>query len=298
MGIWQVTGIITISFVAMEFVAWATHKFVMHGFLWQLHRDHHQRDHDHVLERNDSFFLIFALPSIFLFLIGTIRGLGTPWLWIGLGTWHALWPAIGCMMLLFIPWDAWFTHLGIWDFNTDHLAGLELFGLPLEEWLFFICIPYACLFTYYCFRVLGVKDYLGKNTAIFTWAPIAGLLLVNIFFPGKAYTSSAFGGLALWLPPVAALDEAPMARPRLFRPISSCCCLPWSSMILTGSFLEEAVVWYNDGQNLAVRIGTIPVEDIFYGLFMFLMTVTVYEALLKRRKVIGDRTVSAKPVKL
>ena len=85
MGIWQVTGIITISFVAMEFVAWATHKFVMHGFLWQLHRDHHQRDHDHVLERNDSFFLIFALPSIFLFLIGTIRGLGTPWLWIGLG---------------------------------------------------------------------------------------------------------------------------------------------------------------------------------------------------------------------
>lgn len=204
-------------------------------------------------------------------------------------TWHALWPAIGCMMLLFIPWDAWFTHLGIWDFNTDHLAGLELFGLPLEEWLFFICIPYACLFTYYCFRVLGVKDYLGKNTAIFTWALIAGLLLVNIFFPGKAYTSSAFGGLALWL----LLLQLWMKPQWLGRAYFAylILLLPFLVVngILTGSFLEEAVVWYNDGQNLAVRIGTIPVEDIFYGLFMFLMTVTVYEALLKRRKVIGDR---------
>ncbi len=85
MSVWMIIGIVTVTFVAMEFVAWGTHKFVMHGFLWKLHQDHHQRDHDHVLERNDSFFLLFAVPSMFLFLIGSIRGLGTPWLWIGLG---------------------------------------------------------------------------------------------------------------------------------------------------------------------------------------------------------------------
>ena len=85
MSVWMIIGIVATTFVAMEFVAWATHKFVMHGFLWKLHQDHHQRDHDHVLERNDSFFLLFAVPSMFLFLIGSLRGLDTPWLWIGLG---------------------------------------------------------------------------------------------------------------------------------------------------------------------------------------------------------------------
>ena len=85
MNAWQIIGTVLVSFVMMEFVAWATHRFVMHGFLWCLHKDHHQRDHDHLLERNDSFFLIFAMPSILLFLIGSLRGLHTPWLWIGLG---------------------------------------------------------------------------------------------------------------------------------------------------------------------------------------------------------------------
>ncbi len=203
-------------------------------------------------------------------------------------TWHALWPAIGCMMLLFIPWDAWFTHLGIWGFNEDHLTGVALLGLPLEEWLFFICIPYACMFTYHCFRVLGVKDYLGKKTSIFTWVLIAGLLVVIIFFPGKAYTSSAFGGLALWLLLLQQWIKPDWLGRAYFAYFILLLPFLIVNGILTGSFLEEAVVWYNDGQNLGVRISTIPVEDAFYGLFLFLVVVTVYEALLKRRPVAVD----------
>ncbi|MFZ1615985.1 MAG: carotene hydroxylase [Flavobacteriales bacterium] len=85
MSVWAIIGIVAATFMGMEFVAWATHKFVMHGFLWKLHKDHHQRDHQHVLERNDSFFLLFAVPSMLLFLVGSIQGLSAPWLWIGLG---------------------------------------------------------------------------------------------------------------------------------------------------------------------------------------------------------------------
>lgn len=48
--------------VFMEFVAWATHKFVMHGFLWYLHKDHHHKAPG-FFEKNDTFFLIFAIPS-------------------------------------------------------------------------------------------------------------------------------------------------------------------------------------------------------------------------------------------
>ena len=53
-----------VSFLAMEVVAWFTHKYIMHGFLWGLHKDHHQPNHDNVFEKNDFFFLIFAVPGI------------------------------------------------------------------------------------------------------------------------------------------------------------------------------------------------------------------------------------------
>jgi beta-carotene 3-hydroxylase len=57
------------AFFFMEFIAWFTHKFVMHGFLWILHKDHHTREH-HPFEWNDLFALIFALPSIILIVLG------------------------------------------------------------------------------------------------------------------------------------------------------------------------------------------------------------------------------------
>lgn len=62
--------IIAGTFFFMEFVAWATHKYVMHGFLWSWHRSHHQV-HDHVLEKNDLFALVFSIPSIALIYYST-----------------------------------------------------------------------------------------------------------------------------------------------------------------------------------------------------------------------------------
>lgn len=55
----------------MEFVAWFTHKYVMHGLLWNLHEDHHQPRHNSFFEKNDTFFLIFAIPSAILIILGT-----------------------------------------------------------------------------------------------------------------------------------------------------------------------------------------------------------------------------------
>lgn len=73
------------TFLVMEGVAWATHKYVMHGLLWRLHRDHHHKDHQHPLERNDLFFVVFALPSIACFLAGTAGGPQALWTWVGAG---------------------------------------------------------------------------------------------------------------------------------------------------------------------------------------------------------------------
>ena len=78
-------GIIIIigTFFFMEFVAWSVHKYIMHGFLWNLHLDHHQVNKDHVFQKNDYFFLIFAIPSVLLILYGFESNHYT--LYIGLG---------------------------------------------------------------------------------------------------------------------------------------------------------------------------------------------------------------------
>lgn len=59
------------TFFFMEFVAWFTHKYVMHGFLWTLHEDHHTHTNKTFFEKNDSFFLLFAIPGILCLLAGT-----------------------------------------------------------------------------------------------------------------------------------------------------------------------------------------------------------------------------------
>lgn len=58
------------TFLLMEAVTWLTHKYVMHGFLWYLHEDHHQPKYKGIFEKNDAFFIIFAIPSILLFYFG------------------------------------------------------------------------------------------------------------------------------------------------------------------------------------------------------------------------------------
>ncbi len=59
-----------VTFLVMEMITWLTHKYVMHGFLWYLHKDHHQPKYQNIFEKNDAFFVIFAVPSILLFYFG------------------------------------------------------------------------------------------------------------------------------------------------------------------------------------------------------------------------------------
>jgi len=73
-----------LSFAGMEGVAWLTHKYVMHGLLWVLHRDHHVKGEGSFFEQNDSFFLLFATPGFLLTLWGSLNGFDYRF-WAGLG---------------------------------------------------------------------------------------------------------------------------------------------------------------------------------------------------------------------
>ncbi len=80
--------LVVVTVAAMEWVAWASHKYVMHGFGWAWHRDHHE-PHDHFLERNDLYALVGAGMSISMFAVGSPLLMGArawePGTWIGLG---------------------------------------------------------------------------------------------------------------------------------------------------------------------------------------------------------------------
>ena len=76
--------------------------------------------------------------------------------------WSAFFPACVLIAIGFIGWDVWFTNMGVWGFNPKYLSGIYWLNLPIEEWLFFFCIPYACVFSYHTLKVLILKDVMKK----------------------------------------------------------------------------------------------------------------------------------------
>jgi len=78
--------ILIVAFAFMEFVAWFSHKYIMHGFLWKLHKDHHIKPgiYSGFFEKNDYFFLIFATPAIVLLITGIVMT-GNPLIFAGIG---------------------------------------------------------------------------------------------------------------------------------------------------------------------------------------------------------------------
>lgn len=177
--------------------------------------------------------------------------------------------------LLFLIWDYYFTDWGVWGFNPDYLTGVYLFNLPIEELLFFVAIPYACVFTYFALKYLVKKNPLARHHKMLTLALILVLLLVGLFSLDKWYTGLTFLLTAGYLI-FRLIRKADLS----YHYLAYFIILPFffiSNGILTGSFLEAPIVWYNDDENLSIRIFTIPIEDTVYGLLLILMNIDLYD---------------------
>ena len=184
------------------------------------------------------------------------------------------------MVPVFIVWDIYFTHLKVWGFNNDYLLGINIFNLPLEECLFFICIPFSCIFTYH------VVLTLSKNKSDFklkrVWVFISLVLFVFGFLNmEKSYTFFTFILLSIVLP-----ISPYFINMKLFLKTFFILLIPFSIVngLLTGTLIKNQVVWYNNNENLSIRLGTIPVEDIFYALLMLLMVMIGYQISLNNNK--------------
>ncbi|MFH6603385.1 lycopene cyclase domain-containing protein [Maribacter algicola] len=194
--------------------------------------------------------------------------------------WKPFFIANGIVGLFFLLWDAYFTSKGIWGFNADYLTGLYIFNLPLEEVLFFVCIPYACVFTYFALKYLAEKNPLGRYQRILTIILIFVLLGLGVLYSDRWYTGMTFLLTATYL-----IFRLIRRTNLAYHYLAYFLILPFffiSNGILTGSLLDAPIVWYNDEEIIGIRLFTIPVEDTIYGLLLIVLNIDLYEFLRKR----------------
>lgn len=199
--------------------------------------------------------------------------------------WKYMFPSIVIMMLLFIPWDIVFTGNGYWGFNPDYLTGLYIVNLPIEEWMFFVCIPYACIFTHYALLHYFPNMQLSeKATQFITYFLIFVLLLLVILFYDRWYSLINFSYAIVLIGLMLAYKKALLKK---FFLTFLVMLLPFFIVngVLTGSFIEEQIVWYDNTQNMGVRMFTIPVEDSVYAFTMILTPLVLTEYFEKKFSV-------------
>ena len=195
--------------------------------------------------------------------------------------WKFILPGLLISGAIFLVWDYIFTIADVWSFNPEYVTGIWLFNLPVEEILFFITVPFACIFIYECLNYYIRKDILKSfQTGIsITFFGLSTLML--IFFYDRVYTLVTFGLLLTILFYAAFIKrETYLGRFYLAYLVS---LVPF--FIVNGILTSIPIVMYNDAENMAFRVGTIPFEDFFYSLSLLLMNVMFYEYFKGRTKI-------------
>lgn len=193
--------------------------------------------------------------------------------------------AILSAILIAIPyliWDEIFTENGYWGFNPDYLTGIYLGELPIEEVSFFFVVPFACTFIHECVKYYFRNSDLNVFNHIFWLAITIYAVVVGTAGLGGWYTSTAIG-LGLVLIVFLFLKR----KQYTFIPLAfSFSMIPFLLVngILTGSFLDNPIVWYNETQFSTWRMFTIPFEDVIYGFGLIVLNIMLVEYMINRAK--------------
>lgn len=191
---------------------------------------------------------------------------------------------------LYLLWDVFFTLIGIWEFNTRYITGFKIINLPWEEFFFFITVPYGCLFIYECLRVYfpgAEKPSVGKTIS---WILLVLVLATVVLNYDKLYT--AVTGILLFF---TLLNQLLVTKGRYLSHLY----LAWLVAIIpmavvNGLLTSLPVLIYNNAENLGIRIHTlpindlkygIPVEDFFYNLLYMMWMIWIYEARKNKKEL-------------
>lgn len=195
--------------------------------------------------------------------------------------WPFLLPAILVNAVLFILIDIYFTSAGVWGFNPDYHSGILIAGLPLEELLFFIIIPYCSMFVHYVFIAYLPETAAGKRlTVVISSILILVLLLSTLAWSSRDYTTfysalTAVVILLAWMYNPSVLSRYYITFLIIMIPFIAV------NGILTGSFIDREVFWYDSDEITGIRLITIPVEDLLFGFSLILLNLLSTEFLRK-----------------
>ena len=184
----------------------------------------------------------------------------------------------------FIAWDVWFTAKGVWWFNINYTMGLNIAGLPLEEWLFFIFIPFSCIFTYYSIDKFFKMEWLSGFNNLIVFITVIVCSVTALLYYNKIYTiitSLSAILTVVYLHFIAKVDW--ISKASLVFTILMLGFLPVNG-ILTGTGLDTPIVNYNPDDFLGIRILTIPIEDSVYGYTQFLLVLYFFKHFKQSKK--------------
>lgn len=184
----------------------------------------------------------------------------------------------------FIIWDVWFTSKGVWWFDLNYTLGFTIAGLPIEEWLFFYCIPFACVFTYYCLeKFFSLRGIDGLNNLIVFTAVIV-LSVMGLLYHERIYTLLTVIVTIFTLCYLHFIVKKDWLARASFVYLVLMPGFFAVNGILTGSLIPSPVVNYNPDDFLGIRMGTIPVEDAVYGYSQFLLNIYFFKKITKNEK--------------
>lgn len=195
-------------------------------------------------------------------------------------SWKYIWPGMTLTGLVFLFWDVLFTVKGVWSFNPDYIIGIKVFDLPIEEILFFLTVPFSCIFIYACL------NYYVKWSLPQTISKIISLLIIILCvamltaYYNRLYTAINFGFLMLVLILLQYVFESAWLNRFYMAYIVS--LLPF--YIVNGILTSVPIVMYNNAENIGKRVGTIPIEDHFYSIALLLMNVGFFEYFKSKKQ--------------
>lgn len=189
-------------------------------------------------------------------------------------------PAILISAVFFIIWDINFTAANIWTFNEEYTLGKSFKGLPIEELLFFMVVPYGCIFIYEMVKIKLERYQTDNMFLAISLFMIVGLALVAYLFRHLIYTFMAFLLPAIYL-------AYTVFRNKFKHHITQFYFAYFISLlpllIVDGILSALPIVEYNTEHILNVRILRIPIENFTYFFLLLLMNTTIYEFLKERK---------------
>ena len=201
--------------------------------------------------------------------------------------WKSVFKSMIVPALFYLIWDIWFTKQGIWSFNEKYITGYHLFNLPIEEVLFFFVVPFCCLFIYVCIKTYfpdirhrKLTDMMMKLTGIV-------LTIMALTHLQQDYTFYTFMLNTLFILLLYIFRKKYFTSLNVTVFVLAYVVMLIPFLIVNGLLTSIPVVLYNDAENLGIRIGTIPVEDIFYGMLLIWGNVLGYE-YFNSRGVLSD----------